>query len=108
MSTRPSTTRRADGPSTDLWAAWLWFVLFAIPPRVIILAFWIFGSQIGDAFGSRIVPILGFFLAPSTVLAYAMVWTIDDSVSGLQWLIVALGALIDLWTWGAFARIRQG
>jgi hypothetical protein len=52
------------------------------------------------AFDSWIVPLLGFFLLPWTTLAYAVMWSSSDGVTGFEWFIVVLGFLVDI---GAFA-----
>jgi hypothetical protein len=42
------------------------------------------------------VPFLGFFLLPWTTLAYAVMWSSADGVTGFEWFVVALGFLFDL------------
>lgn len=70
-------------------------------PRVCILAFWFFGSQIGRAFDGWVVPALGFLLLPWTTFAYAMMWGVSsDGVFGVEWLFVAVALLVDLGTYG--------
>lgn len=46
------------------------------------------------------MPLLGFFLLPWTTLAYAVMWSSSDGVTGFEWFIVVLAFLIDV---GAFA-----
>ena len=47
------------------------------------------------------------FIAPSTTFAYMAMWSVgSDRVSGAEWLIVAIGVMLDLWMWGALQRIR--
>src|SRR3954464_2350373 len=54
-------------------------------PRVGILAFWFFGSRLGDAFSSWVIPVIGFLILPWTTLGYAMMWGISsDKVSGWE------------------------
>ena len=60
--------------------------------------------MLSRAFDSWIVPFLGFFLLPWTTLAYAVMWSSSDKVSGFEWFIVALAFLIDL---GSFAGGRR-
>jgi hypothetical protein len=82
----------------------LWFLLagMAIFPRVWIIAFWIFGRAIGDAFSGWIVPLLGFIFVPWTTVLYAWMWAIgSDGVHGWEWIIVAIGLLSDLFFWVA-------
>jgi hypothetical protein len=47
------------------------------------------------------VPLLGFFLLPWTTLAYAVMWSSSDRVSGFEWFLVILAFVIDL---GSYAR----
>jgi len=51
------------------------------------------------------VPFLGFFLLPWTTLAYAVMWSSSDRVSGFEWFIVILAFAIDL---GSHARSDRG
>jgi hypothetical protein len=70
---------------------------FALVPRLRITGFWIFGGQLGAAFGSWIVPAAGFVVAPWTTLLYARMWAIgSDAVHGWEWLPIAFGALLDV------------
>ena len=96
---RPQRTR-AQEPSAgagSLILAALLFV-FALWPRAWIVAYWIFGKQLGDAYDSAVVPAIGFFIAPWTTVLYAWMWAISsNAVTGWEWLIVGVGALLDLW-----------
>ena len=75
----PRPKRNVDA----LIGATLLFV-FASFPRLFILAFWIFGSELGDAFGSWIIPAVGFIVAPWTTLLYAWMWAISsEAVTGI-------------------------
>jgi hypothetical protein len=81
---------------------------FALIPRVWIIAFWIFGGQLGDAYSSWIIPAVGFVVAPWTTLLYAWMWAISsNSVNGWEWIPVAVGALLDLWFLALLARITR-
>ena len=42
------------------------------------------------------MPFLGFFLLPWTTLAYAVMWSSSNRVSGFEWFIVILAFAIDL------------
>jgi len=99
----PRPKRNVDA----LIGATLLFV-FASFPRLFILAFWIFGSELGDAFGSWIIPAVGFIVAPWTTLLYAWMWAISsNAVTGWEWLPVAIGALLDLWFLAILARLTR-
>ena len=98
----------ASTRSAMVWT-WLFFLALAFWPRFFILGFWIFGRQIGDAFSGWVVPALGFLVAPSTTLAYAIMWSLSsDRVAGGEWLVVGLAAVVDVVTWALWRRIRSG
>jgi len=79
--------------------------LFAlISPRLALFALWLFSDLLGRAFDSWVLPLIGFFLLPWTTLAYAVLWSFSDSVTGFDLLIVVLAFLVDL---GAFDRARR-
>ena len=58
------------------------------------------------AFDSWFVPFLGFFLLPWTTLAYAVMWSSSNRVSGFEWFIVVLAFLIDLGSYAKESRRR--
>lgn len=77
-------------------------------PRLFIVGFWIFGSQLGDAFSSWVIPALGFVLMPWTTVAYAFMWGISsDRVSGWEWIVVGFAVILDLLTWLSVAAVRR-
>lgn len=71
-------------------------------PRVALVLVWIFGDRVGLAFDSWIWPLLGLFFLPWTTLLYVLVWSVGG-VSGAEWLIVALGVVLDIATYSARA-----
>ena len=76
-------------------------------PRLFILGFWIFGSFLGDAYSSWLIPAIGFFVLPWTTAAYALMWgTSGDGVHGAEWLVVAIALILDLATWAGLRRLR--
>lgn len=80
-------------------------ILFAlISPRLALFALWLFSDLLSRAFDSWFVPLLGFFLLPWTTLAYAVMWSSSNRVSGFEWFIVILAFVIDL---GSHARSSQ-
>ena len=91
-----------------IWG-WFFFLSSLFWPRVVILAFWIFGSTIGRAFDHSVVPVIGFFVAPWTTMTYAFMWSISsDRVYGWEWICVGVAVLFDLWTWaGGRALFRH-
>jgi hypothetical protein len=83
-------------------------VLFAfISPRLALFALWLFSDLLSRAFDSWFVPLLGFFLLPWTTLAYAVMWSSSDRVSGFEWFIVILAFAIDLGSYANRDRARR-
>jgi hypothetical protein len=72
-----------------------------IGPRVALFIWWLFGDKVDAAFTSWIWPLLGLIFFPWTTLAYVLAWGPLDGVSGLGWLVVALGLAGDIATYGA-------
>jgi hypothetical protein len=83
-------------------------VLFAfISPRLALFALWLFSDLLSRAFDSWFVPFLGFFLLPWTTLAYAVMWSSSNRVSGFEWFIVILAFLADLASYASRNRARS-
>jgi hypothetical protein len=61
-----------------------------------LLLWWLFGDRVGAAFDSWILPLLGLLFFPWTTLAYVLMWSAVGGVSGAEWLVVALGVLLDI------------
>jgi hypothetical protein len=72
-----------------------------IGPRFALLLWWIFGDKVDAAFSSFIWPFLGLLFLPWTTLAYVLAWGPINDVSGLGWLVVALGFFLDIATYSA-------
>ena len=76
-------------------------------PRLVLVLVWIFSDYVGKAYSSNVWPLLGFFLAPLTTLAYA--WAKNSSggeLGGFHIAIVVVAVLIDLGLLGGGARSR--
>ena len=68
---------------------------------------WIFTDLLSRSFDSWILPFLGFFLLPWTTLAYAVMWSTSDGVTGFGWFIVILAFVIDLGSYASRDRARR-
>ena len=79
-------------------------LLALLSPRLALFALWIFGDLLERAFDDWWLPVLGFFLLPWTTLAYAVMWSSSNDVTGFEWFIVVLGFLFDL---GSYTRGRS-
>lgn len=80
-------------------------LLIFIGPRIAAIA-WYFTdtARWSAAFNSILWPIAGILFLPWTTLAW--VWMSTGGVSGLEWVIVALGFLLDVgaFTGGGYSR----
>ena len=74
-----------------------------IGPRLALFVWWVFGSKVDAAFGSWIWPLLGLIFLPWTTLAYVVAWGPLDGVSGLGWLVGAIGLAGDIATYSSRA-----
>lgn len=72
-----------------------------------LFALWLFSDLLSHAFDSWFLPLLGFFLLPWTTLAYAVMWSSSDRVSGFEWFIVILAFAIDLGSYANRDRARR-
>jgi hypothetical protein len=73
------------------------FVLFGLlTPRFIMVLLWLFGDYLSRAYDGWLLPLLGFFLLPTTTLCYAIAQNSMDGVRGLGLVLVVLGLLFDL------------
>lgn len=77
-------------------------LLFAmLGPRFAIVAAWLFGSRVDDAFSTWLWPLLGLLLAPWTTLMYLLAWSRPEGVTGAGWILVGIGVALDLATYAA-------
>ena len=80
--------------------------LFAlISPRLALFVVLVFSDWIGQAVDGWVIPILGFFFLPWTLLAYVVMWQVSPlGVDGFDWFIVAFAFVGDI---AAYARTSQ-
>lgn len=81
-------------------------------PRVVFVLTWLFSDRVEDAFGGNwFLPLAGVILLPWTSLAFIIAWAPPiagwDGLSGFGWVLVVIGALLDLSTYSGGARRRQ-
>jgi hypothetical protein len=87
--------------------ACLFALLAAGAPRLALVLMWLFTPWVGRAFDSFIVPLLGFIFLPLTTVIYVLVS--PGGLSGFDWLLLIVGVLIDLGSYGggAYGRRRR-
>ena len=69
-------------------------------PRFVMVVLWLVSDYLSRAYEGFLLPLLGFFLLPTTTLAYAIA---ENETGGLRrWglLVVVLAVLLDLGIWG--------
>ena len=69
-------------------------------PRFIIVVLWIFTDYLARAYDSWILPTIGFFVLPTTTIAYAIAKnSFSTATGGLKAggiIVIVLGVLIDV------------
>ena len=88
------------------------FALMAlITPRFVVFVLWLFTHYLATAYGGWFWPTLGFFVAPTTTLAYAVarndLSTANGSITAAGTLVIVVGVLIDIGLIGGGARGRR-
>lgn len=78
-----------------------------IGPRIAFIFAWIFTDQVNQAFDNWWVPLGGLILLPWTALFFAIAYAPIQHVSGIGWLFVLLGVLLDIGTYTSGGRARS-
>jgi CDP-diglyceride synthetase len=83
-------------------------LLAAISPRLALVLVWIFTNLVDQAFTGFLLPLLGLIFLPFTTLLYVLAYQPVVGVTGWGWVLVFLGLLFDLGSYGrgAFGRRR--
>ena len=69
----------------------------SIFPRILLLSYWFARPvQMNAAFGTFIVPCLGFVFLPLTTLMYVLLIQGVGSIQGLDWLWLIIAVILDL------------
>ena len=80
-------------------------VVFALlTPRTIMVLLWLFTDYLSRAFDSFLWPLLGFFLLPTTTMAYAVAQNEFHGVKGWGLVIVIAGVMVDFGLLGGSGR----
>ena len=71
-------------------------VLFVLLlPRTIMVVLWLFSNYLSTAYGTWVWPLIGFFVLPTTTLAYAVAQNRYGGVRGVGLVLVIVGVLLD-------------
>ena len=76
-------------------------------PRLVTLFIWIFTDRVQLAFTSWVWPLLGILFLPFTTLFYVLAYWPGHGVTGLGWLFVFFGLLLDIGSYSGGYRGRD-
>jgi hypothetical protein len=79
-------------------------LLVLLLPRTVMVVLWLFSDYLSTAFGTWVWPLIGFFLLPTTTLAYAVAENRYGGVGDIGLVLVILGVLVDLGALGGGGR----
>lgn len=65
-----------------------------------MVVLWLFSDYLSRAYDTWVLPLLGFFLLPTTTLAYAIAERSMDGTEGWGLVLVVVAVLLDLGIWG--------
>jgi hypothetical protein len=86
-------------------------ILSLITPRFVVVVLWLFTNYLETAYGSWFWPTLGFFVAPTTTLAYAVarndLSTAGGGITAAGTVVIVVGVAIDIGLIGGNARRRR-
>jgi hypothetical protein len=82
------------------------FLLALLSARIALIFIWIFTNLVDRAFDSVIVPLLGVLFLPWTTLMYVIFWSPHGGVEGWEWIVVGLGLVVDVASYGRGAMQR--
>jgi hypothetical protein len=77
-------------------------------PRLIIILLALFSQYMSSAYNTLGWPLLGFFFAPYTTLAYAVAMNENGGVNGWYLALLILAILFDLGAIGGGGRAARG
>ena len=76
-------------------------------PRSMLVMVYLFSHVLDHAFPNAVIPIVGFFAAPRTTLAYAWALHTEGTVQGLGLFVIILAAIIDIAKWSKKCRCKS-
>jgi len=88
------------------------FAVFSlITPRFVVVMLWLFTHYLAAAYATWFWPTIGFFVAPTTTIAYAVakndLSTRSGAITAAGVLVIVIGVAIDLGLVGGNARSRR-
>ncbi len=69
-------------------------------PRFVMVVLWIFTDYLSRAYEGWLLPLVGFFVLPTSTLAYAVAENEKGGLEGWGLALVVVAVLIDAGIWG--------
>lgn len=69
-------------------------------PRFVMVLLWLFSDYLSRAYDSWVLPLIGFFVLPTSTLAYAIAQNETLGLRSWGLVLVVIAVLIDLGIWG--------
>jgi hypothetical protein len=82
-------------------------LLGLVTPRLVLALLWLLTNYLSRAFETFLWPLLGFFLLPTTTLAYAVAVNSLDGIEGWGLALLIVGVVLDFGLLGGGARARR-
>jgi hypothetical protein len=70
--------------------------LALLTPRLVMVLMWLFSDYLSHAYGTWVWPLLGFFVLPTTTIAFAIAQNEFGGFRGWGAVITILGVLFDV------------
>jgi hypothetical protein len=70
-------------------------LLGLLTPRMIMVLLWLFSDYLSRAYDTWVIPLVGFFLLPTTTLCYAIAHNSLDGFRGWGAVLIVAGVLVD-------------
>ncbi|MGM0366098.1 MAG: hypothetical protein ACQEP5_06125 [Actinomycetota bacterium] len=82
------------------------FIIFG--PRIGLIVWWLVDPLLfRSAFSTWIIPLIFALFAPFTMIFYMVSWYLGPGISGFEWLLIILGILLDISSYGGGYSSRQ-
>ena len=69
-------------------------------PRFVMVVLWLFTSYLSRAYEGWVLPLVGFFVLPTSTLAYAVAQNETRGLKSWGLVLVVVAVLIDAGIWG--------
>ncbi|NLW86251.1 MAG: hypothetical protein GXY38_05205 [Planctomycetes bacterium] len=82
-------------------------ILALLLPRVVMFFIWLLTDWFGRAFGSWLIPLLGFLFLPYATLAYMAAVLNSGGLHGWWIVLFIIAIVVDVSHWGSTKSLRR-